>query len=42
MTMLDKRSYGSPEVPLAEWQGPLRALGLGGLNKPLGKGVRAN
>src|SRR5262249_12215406 len=40
MIMLDKRSYRSPEVPFAEWQDPLQALGLGGLHKPLGKGVQ--
>jgi hypothetical protein len=40
MIMLDKGSYGSPEVPFAEWHNPLQALGLGGLNKPLGKGVQ--
>jgi Zn-dependent protease with chaperone function len=40
MIMLDKRSYGSPEVPFAEWHDPLQALGLGGLNKPLGKRVQ--
>jgi hypothetical protein len=38
--MLDKRSYGSPEVPFAEWHYPLQALGLGGPNKPLGKRVQ--
>jgi hypothetical protein len=40
MIMLDKRSYGSPEVPFAEWHNPLQALGLGGPNKPLGKRVQ--
>ena len=40
MIMLDKRSYGSPEVPFAEWHDPLQALGLGGPNKPLGEGVQ--
>jgi hypothetical protein len=27
-------------VPFAEWHDPLQALGLGGLNKSLGKGVQ--
>jgi hypothetical protein len=27
-------------VPFAEGHDPLQALGLGGLNKPLGKGVQ--
>jgi plasmid stabilization system protein ParE len=38
--MLDKRSYGRPEVPFAERHDPLQALGLGRLNKPLGKCVQ--
>src|SRR5712691_1088423 len=40
MIMLDKRSYGSPEVPFAEWHDPLQALELGGPNKPLRKRVQ--
>ena len=28
MIMLDKRWYGSPEVPFAEWHDPREALGL--------------
>src|SRR3982074_2082696 len=40
MIMLDKRTYRSSEVPFAEGHDPLQALGLGGLNKPLGKGVQ--
>jgi hypothetical protein len=40
ITMLDKRAYGSLEVPFAEWHDPLQALGLGGRNKPLGKRVQ--
>src|SRR6202521_1352603 len=40
MIMLDKRSYGSPEVLFAEWHDPLQALGLGRPNKPLGKRVQ--
>ena len=40
MIMLDKRSYGSPEVPFAEWHDPLQALRLGGPNKSLGKRIQ--
>src|SRR6516164_6750913 len=38
--MLDKRSYGSPEVPFAEWHDPLRALGLGGPDEGLSSAAR--
>ena len=40
MIMLDKRSYSSSEVSFAEGHDPLQALGLGGPNTPLGKGVQ--
>ena len=39
MIILDNRSYGSPEVPLAEGHNALQTLRLGGTNKPLGKRV---
>ena len=39
MIMLDTRSDGSPEVPVAEGHESLQALGLGRPNKPLGTRV---
>jgi hypothetical protein len=38
--MLDKRPYGSPEVPFAEWYDSLQALGLGRPHESLGKRVQ--
>ena len=40
MIMLDKCSYGSPEVSFPEGHDPLQALGLGGPHKPLGERVQ--
>ena len=38
--MMEKFSYGRPEMPFAKEHHSVQALGLGGLDKPLGKCVQ--
>ena len=40
MIVINKRSYGSPEVPFAEWHHLRQTLGLDGPDKSLGKRVQ--
>jgi hypothetical protein len=40
MIMAEKFSDGRPEMPFAEEHHSLQALGLGGFDKPFGKGVQ--
>ena len=40
MIVIDKRSYGSPEVSFAEWHNARQTLGLDGPDKSFGKRVQ--
>ncbi len=40
MIVIDKRSHGSPEVPLAEWHDSRQTLGLHGPDEPFGERVQ--
>jgi len=40
MIMVDKFSYGRPEMPFAQKHHSVQALGLGGLDKPFGKRIQ--